>query len=58
VLRLIDEHRLEQADIETAVQEGLADIAAGRYTLVATPEDDRRLDERLMARFRQRLTEK
>jgi hypothetical protein len=30
-------------------------IVAGRYTLVATPEDDRRLDERLMARLRDSL---
>jgi hypothetical protein len=47
--------RLEQEDLHSAVQAGLADIEAGRYTFVATPEDDRRLDERLMARLRERL---
>ena len=55
VLRLVDERRLEQQDLQDAVQAGLADIEAGRYSLVATPEDDRRLDERLMARLRDRL---
>jgi len=54
-LRLLDEDRLEQEDLQAAVQAGLADIEAGRYTLVATPEDDRRLDERLMARLRDGL---
>jgi putative addiction module CopG family antidote len=55
VLRLLDEDRREQEDLQAAVQAGLADIEAGRYTLVATPEDDRRLDERLMARVRDGL---
>jgi predicted transcriptional regulator len=55
VLRLVDERRLEQQDLQDAVQAGLVDIEAGHYTLVATPEDDRRLDERLMARLRDRL---
>jgi predicted transcriptional regulator len=55
VRRLLDDDRLEQEDLQAAVQAGVADIEAGRYTLIATPEDDQRLDERLMARLRARL---
>ena len=55
VLRLLDEDRLEQDDLQAAVQAGIADIDAGRYTLVATPEDGQRLDERLTTRLRERL---
>jgi Arc/MetJ-type ribon-helix-helix transcriptional regulator len=55
VLRLVDEGRLEQEALEQAAQAGIADIEAGRYTLVATAEDSRRLNERLMQRLRDRL---
>ncbi len=34
---------------------GLADIEAGRYTTVVTPEDSRLLQERLMERLQTRL---
>ena len=47
--------RFARPPVHAAAQAGLSDIAAGRYTLVATPEDGRRLDERLMARLRERL---
>jgi hypothetical protein len=47
--------RFARSSVQGAVQAGLADIEAGRYTLVATPEDEQRLDERLMARLRKRL---
>src|SRR5208283_353073 len=50
-----DEARIEMGEVREAARTGLTDIEAGRYTLVATPEDDQRLDERMMARLRKRL---
>jgi Arc/MetJ-type ribon-helix-helix transcriptional regulator len=55
VLRLLDDDRLEHQDLQTAVQVGIADIDAGRSITVTTPEDRKRLHERLMARQRERL---
>ncbi len=55
VMRLIDEARAEEGAIRQAVEAGLADIEAGRYTTVATPEDGQLLQERLMARLQARL---
>ena len=56
VLRLADEASEEEDAIRQAAEAGLADIEAGRYTTVATPEDARALHERLMARVRDRLS--
>ena len=56
VLRLIDDARLEDEEIHAAAQAGIADMAAGRYTTVATPEETERLQERLMARLRAGLS--
>ena len=55
VRRLIDETRAEEDDVRQAAEAGVADIEAGRYTTVATQEDEHLLQERLMARLRARL---
>ena len=52
VMRLVDEARAEEDDIHTAVEAGCADLEAGRYTTIATPEDSQALHERMMARLR------
>ncbi len=51
VLRLIEEARLEEAEITQVAQNGIADIEAGRFTMVRNPEDARRAHERWMARL-------
>ncbi len=56
VSRLIEDAEAEEDDIRRAAAAGIADIEAGRFTTVATPEDDRVLGERLMARLRESLT--
>lgn len=56
VMRLIDETSAEEDTVRQAVEAGLADIEAGRYTTVATQEDGQRLQERLMDRLQARLT--
>ena len=55
VTRLVDETRAEEGTVRQAAEAGLADIEAGRYTTVATLEDGRLLQERLMARLQARL---
>lgn len=55
VLRLIDAVRSEEEDVVAAAQAGIADIEAGRYLTISTPEDKQRLHERLMARLRANL---
>ncbi len=55
VMRLVDDARSEEEEVFAAVQAGIADIEAGRYTTVASPDDERLLHERLMARLRARL---
>jgi Arc/MetJ-type ribon-helix-helix transcriptional regulator len=55
VLRLIEDKEAEEADIRRAAETGIADMEAGRYVTVATPEDARLLDERLMSRLRESL---
>jgi Arc/MetJ-type ribon-helix-helix transcriptional regulator len=42
-------------EIVAEAQAGIADIEAGRYTLISTPEDVEALHERTMARLRDRL---
>lgn len=56
VMRLIDETRIEEGELHQVVKAGAADIDAGRYTTVATPEDERRLQDGMMARLRARLS--
>lgn len=58
VLRLIDDARSEEDEIREVVQAGIADMQAGRYTTIATPEDEKRLRERMMARLHQNLAAK
>ncbi len=55
VLRLLDDAESEENDIRHAADSGIADIEAGRYVTVATPEDGRLLDERLIARLHESL---
>ena len=55
VRRLVDEATIEADEIQHAVAVGLADIDAGRYRTIATPMDDQRLHEDLMARLRANL---
>jgi Arc/MetJ-type ribon-helix-helix transcriptional regulator len=56
VSRLIEDAEAEEDEIRRAAAAGIADIEAGRFTTVATPEDERALGERLMARLRESLT--
>lgn len=58
VLRLIDDARLEDDVVRGAAQARIADIAAGRYTMVATSVDGQRLQEHMMARLRASLSAK
>jgi Arc/MetJ-type ribon-helix-helix transcriptional regulator len=44
-----------ETEIVTEAQAGIADIEAGRYTTIASPEDTEALHERTMARLRDRL---
>lgn len=55
VMRLVDETRAEEGAVWQVAEAGLADIEAGRTTTVATPEDRRLPQERLMARLQARL---
>ena len=55
VRRLVDDAKAEEDDLQHAAEAGAADIDAGRYTTVATPEDERRLRDDMMARLRARL---
>lgn len=59
VRRLLDEARAEEDEIVAVAQAGIADIEAGRYVTMVTPEDTLGLHERLMAKLREDLaTEK
>lgn len=55
VMRLVDEAGLEKAEILSVAEAGIADIEAGRYTVVSTPADGRRVHERSIERLRERL---
>ena len=55
VMRLVDEAGAEEDELWRVVEAGAADIEAGRYTTVATPEDELRLHDDRMARLRARL---
>jgi Arc/MetJ-type ribon-helix-helix transcriptional regulator len=55
VLRLLEDAESEEDDIRRAADSGIADIEAGRYVTVATPEDRQQLDQRLMSRLRENL---
>ena len=56
VRRLVDETTGEEDELLQAVEGGSADIEAGRYVTVATPEDQRRAHDGMMARLQARLS--
>jgi Arc/MetJ-type ribon-helix-helix transcriptional regulator len=53
--RLYADHLDAVDEIAAMVERADADVAAGRYAMVATPEDSRALHEAAMARLRARL---
>jgi Arc/MetJ-type ribon-helix-helix transcriptional regulator len=53
--RLYAAHLDAENEISVLVERGGADLAAGRYTVVATPEDSNALHHAAMARLRARL---
>ena len=55
VMRLVDETSAEEDEVQRAVQDGSADIDAGRYRTVASSDDERRLRDDVMTRLRSRL---
>ena len=55
VMRLVDETSAEEDEVQRAVQDGSADIDAGRYRTVASPDDERRLHDDVMTRLRTHL---
>ena len=55
VMRLLDDARSEEQDISAVADAGAADIAAGKYTTIASGLDGERLYERAMERLRARL---
>lgn len=55
VLRLVEDTHSEEEDVRRAVQAGIADIEAGLYATVTTPEDGQLLHERMMVRLRESL---
>jgi Arc/MetJ-type ribon-helix-helix transcriptional regulator len=56
-VRLYADHLEAEDEIAGMVDRADADMAAGRYVTVATPEDSQALHESAMARLRARLTE-
>lgn len=54
VRRLVDETKIEEDELRHVAQAGSADIDAGRFTTVATVEDEQRLQDSMMARLRAR----
>ena len=56
VMRLVDEAKAEEDELQEAVRAGSNDIDAGRYEMVTSPEDERRLQDGMMARLRTRLS--
>lgn len=56
VSRLIDDARSEEEEEVAAAQAGIADMETGRFTSVTTPEDGKRLHERVIARLRANVT--
>jgi Arc/MetJ-type ribon-helix-helix transcriptional regulator len=54
-LRRYAEDLDNEHDITAEAEAGIADIKAGRYTTIASPEDVEALHERTMARLHDRL---
>ena len=55
VMRLVEETSAEEDDVQRAVQVGSADIDAGRYRTVGSPDDGRRLRDDVMTKLRSHL---
>ncbi len=55
VMRLVDETSAEEDEVQRTVQDGSADIDAGRYRTVASPDDERQLHDDVMTRLRTHL---
>jgi hypothetical protein len=55
VWRLIDDAEAEESDLRHAAQTGIADIEAGRFTLIASAEDAQELHKQLMVPLRDLL---
>ena len=55
VLRLLDDLRAEEDEIAAVAAAGIADIEAGRFITIATPEDAERLRETIMERVRNNI---
>jgi Arc/MetJ-type ribon-helix-helix transcriptional regulator len=55
VLRLLDDARAEEDEIVAVAEAGIADIEAGRFITIETPEDMQRLSERWAAYLRDSL---
>jgi Arc/MetJ-type ribon-helix-helix transcriptional regulator len=55
VARYAEELEAEAEEIDQVVAAGLADIEAGRFTSIATPEDSEAFHQHIMARVRERL---
>ena len=56
VRRFVDETTGEEGELLRAVEAGSADMEAGRYVTVATPEDERRVQDGMMTRLLARLS--
>ena len=56
VMRLVDETASEESELRQIVEAGSADINAGRYRTVASPDDARQLRDDMMTRLRSRLS--
>ena len=55
VRRLVDETTDEENELLQAVEAGSADIEAGRFVTLATPEDEERFHDGMMARLQARF---
>jgi Arc/MetJ-type ribon-helix-helix transcriptional regulator len=49
VIRLVQEFHADDHDLPTLVQDGIADLDAGRFITIATPDDGHRLLADMMA---------
>ena len=56
VRRLVDETQGEEDELSQVVEAGSADIEAGRYTIVATPDAEQHVHDTMMTRLRARLS--
>ena len=57
VRRMVEATRREEDELLRVAEAGAADIDAGRFTTVASMEDERRLYDGIMVRLRARLSD-